>query len=317
MRLNSPRWFGQGLDRHRLGEPRHALDEQMPLRQYCHEQALEQPILANDDLLHLVEDALHERSNVFVVCFSVHRPLIYRLAFSLKRRHTDSGCRILNRYRKANADKKTLGGRIKNRGDDPDNFAPVGYQRPAGAAGIGRGIELDKVGQHAFTIRRVKLAAQSGDDSSTRRRAYTKRIADGDNLIAYGKVRGGAHGSRNQIIGNLMRLKHGQIMLRLDTGHRGFGFEPVSKHDLHPLGAEYHMKIGQDHALVDDDDPGADAFFVLFAVLVRFHSTYSDDRRSNDLVRFRRRGRQNIGLERVQHCSINIFLSDRTRRRRN
>ena len=143
-----------------------------------------------------------------------------------------------------------------------------------------------------------------------------KGIADGDNLIAYGKVRGGAHGGRDQIVGNLMRLKHGQIMLRLHTGHGGVGFEPVSEHDLHPLGAEYHMEIGQDQALVDDHDAGADALFALFAVLVRFHPTYPDDRRSNDLERFCRRGRQNIGLERVQHCGANIFLSDRTRRRR-
>ena len=137
-----------------------------------------------------------------------------------------------------------------------------GYQRPAGAAGISRGVELDEIGQHAFAIRRVELAPQSRDYSSTRRRTYAKRKADGDNLITYGKVRGGAHGRRDQIVGNLMRLKHGQIMLRLYTGHRGIGFEPVSKHHLHPLGAEHDMKIGQDHALVDDHDPGADAFFV-------------------------------------------------------
>ena len=49
----------QRLDRQRLGEAGHAFDQQVSLRQDRHQHALEEMVLADDDLLDLVEDALH------------------------------------------------------------------------------------------------------------------------------------------------------------------------------------------------------------------------------------------------------------------
>ena len=51
---------GERLDSKGLGEPRDALDEQVSLRQHGHQHTLQEMILPDDDLLHLVEDALHE-----------------------------------------------------------------------------------------------------------------------------------------------------------------------------------------------------------------------------------------------------------------
>jgi hypothetical protein len=61
--LNAPEGATNGsrqrLDGERLGQARHALDQQVPLRQDRDQHALQEMILADDDLLDLVENALH------------------------------------------------------------------------------------------------------------------------------------------------------------------------------------------------------------------------------------------------------------------
>jgi hypothetical protein len=49
------------LDGQRLREARDAFDEQVPLREDRDEHALEERVLADDDLLDLVENALRQR----------------------------------------------------------------------------------------------------------------------------------------------------------------------------------------------------------------------------------------------------------------
>jgi hypothetical protein len=49
----------QGFHGKRLGEARHAFDQQVPLRQHRHHDALQEMVLADDDFLDLVEDFLH------------------------------------------------------------------------------------------------------------------------------------------------------------------------------------------------------------------------------------------------------------------
>ena len=75
-------------------------------------------------------------------------------------------------------------------------------------------------------------------------------------------------------------------MFRPYAGDGRLGFEAIGEDDLHALGAEHDVKIGQDRAFVDDNDTGADAFFDVFAVLVRFHSSHANDRRLNRLNAF-------------------------------
>ena len=55
--LDRPR---QRVDGERLGEPRHAFDEQVALREEGDQHALEEVVLADDDLLHLVEHLLRK-----------------------------------------------------------------------------------------------------------------------------------------------------------------------------------------------------------------------------------------------------------------
>ena len=163
-------------------------------------------------------------------------------------------------------DEETLVCRIQNGGDDANDLALCGHQRPAGASGIYRGVELDEIRQQALPLRRAEFAPQTGHYSRRHRRTDAEWKADGNDLIAQCEVRGGSHGGREKIVGNRLRLKHGQIVLRPHAGDRGIGFEPVGEHHLHPLGAEHDVEIGEDDAFVDDDNPGADA---LLDVLVR------------------------------------------------
>jgi hypothetical protein len=57
----------QGLDGQRLGQPRHAFDQQVALRQHRDQHPFEEAVLPDDDPLDLVEDALHQGGGVFGV----------------------------------------------------------------------------------------------------------------------------------------------------------------------------------------------------------------------------------------------------------
>ena len=54
----------QRLDGERLGQARHAFDEEMALGQHGHHDAFEKMILPDDDAFHFVEDPLHQRRYV-------------------------------------------------------------------------------------------------------------------------------------------------------------------------------------------------------------------------------------------------------------
>jgi hypothetical protein len=56
--------IGQCLDRERLGQPGHALDQQVALRQHGHHDALQKPVLPHHHPLDLVQDLLHELGGV-------------------------------------------------------------------------------------------------------------------------------------------------------------------------------------------------------------------------------------------------------------
>ena len=70
---------GQRLDGQRLGQAGHALDEEMAARQERHEHPLEQVVLADDDLLDLVQEWLQgQRAGSGLV---IHRRGLLRLAW--------------------------------------------------------------------------------------------------------------------------------------------------------------------------------------------------------------------------------------------
>ena len=50
---------GQRADRERLGQPRHALEQDVPARQQSHQESLDHGVLTHDAAGDFLEDALH------------------------------------------------------------------------------------------------------------------------------------------------------------------------------------------------------------------------------------------------------------------
>ena len=65
--------FRQRLDGHRLGQARHALDQDMPARQQGHHQPFQQVVLPDDHLFYFVQHAFH-RQSVLGIIILIHLP---------------------------------------------------------------------------------------------------------------------------------------------------------------------------------------------------------------------------------------------------
>src|SRR6185312_12098310 len=52
--------LGQRIDRQRLGQSRHAFDQEVPTRQQRHQHPLEKAVLSHHDLFDLIEHLLHQ-----------------------------------------------------------------------------------------------------------------------------------------------------------------------------------------------------------------------------------------------------------------
>src|ERR1700687_6388226 len=111
---------------------------------------------------------------------------ICSIVMRLERRNAYRRRGVFDRHRKSDADEDALVARVQYRGDDPDHLAIHGGERPAGVSGVGRGVELDQVGQQTLAFRRAVFAFQAGKHASRYRRADAERKTDGDELVAQG-----------------------------------------------------------------------------------------------------------------------------------
>ena len=101
-------------------------------------------------------------------------------------------------------------------------------------------------------------------------------------------------------------------MFRTHAGDGRLGFKAVSEDDLHALGAEHNVEIGQNGAFVDDHHAAADTFFHILPVFVRFHPAHANDRRLDGFKGLCRGGWQCAIFEGVQHRAVDVLLSDLT-----
>ncbi len=108
--------LGERLDRHRLGQARDAFDEDVAAGEQGDDQALEQVVLADDDLLHLVQQPLHRGGAVGAGwLIHSHVPSV--------RRQAGGTAGDVDRHGEADADEDIVLGRVDERGDDPDHVA--------------------------------------------------------------------------------------------------------------------------------------------------------------------------------------------------
>ena len=134
IRLKSPPIAcGERLDRHRLGEARHALDEEVAAGEEGDGHPLEEVVLADDDLLHLVQQALHRA------------PAAGRAVWAGSTASPPAGLRQyggqaggaagdVDRHDEADPDEDVLVGRVDEGGHDPDDAAVAVEERAAGVA---------------------------------------------------------------------------------------------------------------------------------------------------------------------------------------
>ena len=115
---------GQCLDRQRLGQPRHAFDQQMPLRQQGHHDALQKAVLPDHHALDLVEDLLHQHGRVVMQGRGVGTVQIH-VGLS-EGRHAGRSSGAFNRHGKTDADKAFLLVGVVDGGDDADDLAVHG-----------------------------------------------------------------------------------------------------------------------------------------------------------------------------------------------
>src|SRR6266853_4445743 len=106
----------------------------------------------------------------------------------LERRDADRRGRVLDGYRKTDADEHVLFGRVEDRRDDADDRAVRGHQRAAGASRIRRRIELDQIDHVVRAVARTVDSPQARNHARGYRRADAEREADGDDLVSRGEI---------------------------------------------------------------------------------------------------------------------------------
>ena len=148
------------------------------------------------------------------------------------------------------------------------------------------------------------------------RGADAEREADGRDVLAFDQVLGRAQRRRLQVVRDLLRLQHREVVLRLRADDRRLGLEAVLELHAHQARPGHHVQAGEDHAFIDDHHAAAGGavhvFVVLEAVADRAHA---HDRAAHRLVGLHRRRRQRLGLERACHRLVDIVLRDAQRRR--
>src|SRR4051812_41549964 len=238
------------------------------------------------------------------------------LWLSLERRQADRARGRLDGYGESDADEDPLLGRVEKPGDDAHHLALRGHEGPARVPRIGGGIELDEVGQHALALGRAVFAAQARHHPCRYRGTDAEREAHRHDVVAEREILGGAHGGRDEVVRNRLRLQHCQVLFGMQPYHGTLGFQAVEKDELQFGGVRNDVEVGEDDASIDDDHPRTDAALYLVAVLVDAHAAHAHHRGADDLVGLRHARRQRIVFQRAHYGRVDVLLGQLTRRRR-
>ncbi len=106
--------LGECLDGHRLGQARHAFDEDVAAREEGHDQTFQEVVLADDHFLDLVEQSLHRGGAVL-------DGWLFHSRLPSVRRQAGGAAGDIDGDGQADADEDILLGRIDERGDDADD----------------------------------------------------------------------------------------------------------------------------------------------------------------------------------------------------
>jgi hypothetical protein len=129
-----------------------------------------------------------------------------------------------------------------------------------------------------------------------------------------GQPAGGTHGRRHDVVGQALRLQHGQVVLRALPDELGLGIVAVGEGDVDATRARHHVQVGEDDAGLDDHHAGA-ALHVALAMshalrallaVVR-HRAHRHHRLPDLVVGLRRRGQRLRLVEHALHDRLDLL----------
>ena len=124
---------GDGLDGHRLGQARDALDEQVAAAQQRDDEPFQEVVLADDDLLDLVQEPLHRGGAVLTVTVVlIHAAAL--LVRGLVGRQAGGAAGDIDGDGEPDPDEHVVIGRVDEGGDDADEPAVAVDERAAAVA---------------------------------------------------------------------------------------------------------------------------------------------------------------------------------------
>ena len=198
---------------------------------------------------------------------------------ALEGRQPDGRRRVLDGHREPDADEDPLLGRVQDARHDADHLAVHRHQRPAGVARVGRGVELDEIRQEALAV------AASGTRAGARRSRPTTRTARCRTGSPRRRPRRPGRGPASSA--SVAGTRSSGTVFAWSTARSCSGWTPtIVASDSSPsakttstrLAPDDHVEVGQDDALVDDDDSGADVVpRLLLRALVVLPPAHLDD----------------------------------------
>ena len=133
-------------------------------------------------------------------------------------------------------------------------------QRPAGIAGIERGVGLDDAVDEPARAR-AQAAAEGADHAGGHRRLEAEGIADGDDELADAQLR--ASPRRAKAGASPAEPQHREIGVGIVADQAGRHGAAIGEGRLEALGAGDHMAVGEDIAVGREDHARAGAALAL------------------------------------------------------
>jgi len=112
-------------------------------------------------------------------------------------------------------------------------------------------------------------ALQRADDAHRYSLSDPERVADSQHDVADMRLVRLSEGNRRKVVADI-HLDHGEIRVRVGAHDMALGGAAVSECDFDLVGGLHHVMVGQDVAVMADDDPGAQAGALLRDVVIEF-----------------------------------------------
>src|SRR6266566_2046874 len=238
------------LHRERLRETRNALDEKMATREKSDDDALEQVVLPDDDLLDLEEQTLHLAAGT-----DARR---HGLSFLLIRWDAEPGRRRVDRDREADP-AEHLTRWVDQPRDDTHNVSLLIHKWSAGIAGVHRGIELDESGDRLRKVGSGHRAIEAGDHAGRERTGEPERMADDERGVADRERTRVAERRRLELRRRRERPEDGDVAVGKAGDDLDGRARAVVEHDHQIARPVDDVQAGQDVRLVVDDHARAAA----------------------------------------------------------